>query len=302
MKVSVLLPAHNAARYIERTVTSLLSQTVSGLEILAVDDGSTDQTPDLLDRLAAEDPRLQVTTRPNTGIVGALNDGLETAVGEFVARIDDADVAAPDRLAQQMAYLEANPGVALVGSDVLLVDPEGRPLRVRRHPRAHADIYRRLAAGDGAALTHPAILMRTDLLRRIGGYRQEALWAEDLDLYLRMAQVGELANLPAVLTEIRQFEDSVSERFWETQRDVTYQVLLAAHRRDEIPEPSLPVPTEPPAPARLRWIYWAIADGNTSSARAIALSLLSRSPGSLPNWVAAFRAFAARPKKEPSAP
>jgi len=108
--LSVLLPVHNCGRYLAAAITSISAQSHADFEFIIVDDGSTDGSAGVIDQAAAADPRLRVIRRPNTGIVGALNDGLAAAHGEFVARMDGDDVAEPARFAAQLAYLKAHPG------------------------------------------------------------------------------------------------------------------------------------------------------------------------------------------------
>src|ERR1051325_1151561 len=107
--VSVLLPVYNAERYLESALQSVLGQTFSDFEVIAVDDGSKDNSKKILERFAANDPRIRVISRPNTGIVGALNDGLAVARGEFIARMDADDVALPGRFQAQLDYLRGHP-------------------------------------------------------------------------------------------------------------------------------------------------------------------------------------------------
>src|SRR4051794_39230969 len=95
--ISVVMPVYNASRYLHSAVDSVLRQTFSDFELIAVDDGSTDNSKALLEQIAANEPRLRIVSRPNTGIVGALNDGLGVARGELIARMDADDIALPER-------------------------------------------------------------------------------------------------------------------------------------------------------------------------------------------------------------
>src|SRR5678816_2359139 len=157
MVVSVIIPVYNGARFLATAIQSLLAQTLTDFEIIAVNDGSTDDSKRILDRAAAGDPRIRVLSRPNTGIVGALNDGIAMACGELVCRMDADDISLPQRLEKQVAYLAGHPECVAVGTDVLYTDPEGAPL-VRHYPdEDHEGIVEQLLNGNGGALIHPTI-------------------------------------------------------------------------------------------------------------------------------------------------
>ncbi|MDD5200100.1 MAG: glycosyltransferase family 2 protein [Terrimicrobiaceae bacterium] len=209
-RVSVVIPVFNAASYLESALASVQAQTFADFEIVAIDDGSTDRSKAILDHMAAADPRIRVISRPNTGIVGALNDGLAIARGEFIARMDGDDLSLPERFAKQVAYLSAHSDCVAVGSFFTYIDSTGA--RVKWNPRKtdHQEIESALLGGDGGALIHPAVMFRRKAIETVGGYRVEAQWIEDLDLYLRLALIGRLANLPEVLLHYRYHAHSVN--------------------------------------------------------------------------------------------
>src|ERR1700754_2149317 len=126
--VDVLIPVYNGVRYVRCAVESMQMQTVSDIRIHIVDDGSTDGTAEVLAEMAAQDPRLRIHSKPNGGIVDALNTGLGFCTAEFVARHDADAIAYPDRLERQIAYLRANPDCVAVSSATRHIDQEGKPL------------------------------------------------------------------------------------------------------------------------------------------------------------------------------
>ncbi len=132
--VSVVMPLYNARRHLASALDSVLAQTFTDFEIIAVDDGSRDDTLDLLRQYESRDPRVRVLSRPNTGIVGALNDGMRLARADLIARMDGDDLCLPDRFEKQVAYLQQHPDCVLVGSQVLLIDPDGEPICPHRRP------------------------------------------------------------------------------------------------------------------------------------------------------------------------
>src|SRR5213082_2829515 len=107
--VTVLMPVYNAARFLAEAVESVLAQTFADFEFVIVDDGSTDRSPRMLQRFAEHDKRIKLIARPNTGIVGALNDGLIAAQSELIARMDADDVSHPARLEKQVQFMRENP-------------------------------------------------------------------------------------------------------------------------------------------------------------------------------------------------
>lgn len=209
-KLSVVVPVFNAGRYLNYALASLQNQTFSDFEIIAVDDGSTDDSKAMLDALGARDPRIRVISRPNTGIVGALNDGLAAAQGEFIARMDADDYSLPERFEKQIAFLRENPNCVCVGSAFLYIDTEGGHLKVCVRPGNPEDVERELLSGNGGVIIHPSAMFRRAALEKVGCYREKAQWIEDLDLYLRLARVGTLANVPEVLFHYRFHEQSVN--------------------------------------------------------------------------------------------
>src|ERR1700710_2718911 len=120
--VSVVLPVRNGARYLGLAVESILAQTLSDLELLIVDDGSEDETPMILARMAQADPRVRVLSGPPLGLVAALNRGIHAAGSSFIARMDADDIAWPDRLARQMTLLNSETNAAAVGTGWRVVD------------------------------------------------------------------------------------------------------------------------------------------------------------------------------------
>jgi glycosyltransferase involved in cell wall biosynthesis len=207
----VVLPVHNGEDQLEVSIESILGQTLDDLELIVVDDGSTDRTPALLQRFAERDPRVLVCRQDHGGIVAALNRGAGLARASYLARMDADDIAAPDRLAKQAAFLDSNADVALVGGDIEYVLGEGRRIRFSPLPTAPGVIADRLFAGKDC-FVHPTVMIRTDALAQVGGYRPAFEGAEDADLWLRLAERFPLANLPDVVLAKRVHPGQVSTR------------------------------------------------------------------------------------------
>ena len=217
---------------------SISAQTVRDFEWIAVDDGSTDESLKILRRHAARDPRLRIISRPNTGIISALNEGLAAAHGRFIARMDADDEAAPNRFARQLDRFESDPTLVALGSAVTFMDAAGQSVQACPRPLAHAEIEQRLLAGDGGTMIHPAVMARTDAIRAVGGYRllqRDAQYYEDLDLYLRLARIGSLANLAEPLLRYRVHAASINFTRHLGRRVVKLAVMREAYAARGLP-------------------------------------------------------------------
>ncbi|MDU0459880.1 MAG: glycosyltransferase [Geobacteraceae bacterium] len=201
--VSILMPVRNEERYLQAALDSLHRQTLEDWELVAVDDGSGDQTPRILASAAASDSRIKVLRRQGGGLVAALNAGLELCRAPFLARMDGDDISHPRRLAQQVAYLEAHPGIGLVACSFRhfprtslkqgMIDYETWQNSLQDHDLISRDLF------VESPFVHPGIMTRRSILERLGGYRDHG-WAEDYDLWLRMAAADvHFARLPGRL-------------------------------------------------------------------------------------------------------
>ena len=152
--VSVIMPVFNGRRYLAKAIASVLAQTFADFELIVVDDGSTDRTPEILARFAENDARIRIVSRPNTGIVGALNDAIAVARGEFLARMDADDLCEPERFAKQVEYLRAHPDCVIHGTQILRIDPGDLPIGPETQLLDHEAILARLLEGHAGALTH----------------------------------------------------------------------------------------------------------------------------------------------------
>lgn len=237
--VSVLMPVYNGERFLAEAVESILGQTFADFEFVIVDDGSTDASPAILADYASRDPRIRVVAQANAGIVAALNRGLNECRSPLVARMDADDVSLPTRLEQQVAFLTDHPKVAAVGTAFRLISETGAAGPEVRPPAAHKAIKRGLRYGN--CLGHPTVMMRREAILAVGGYREFLRHAEDYDLWTRVAERYELANLPACLLRYRVHAAQVSWNSAEQQALSTLAVQgLSRSRRLINAEPILP--------------------------------------------------------------
>lgn len=286
--VSVLMSVYNCAAYLREAVDSILAQTYGDFEFIAINDGSSDGSLPILQECAARDARVRLVSRPNTGLIGALNEGIALARGKYIARMDADDRADPTRFAKQVAFLDANAGCVAVGSRVMLMDPYGSPVAVSGHKLEHAEIEQELLTESGWAIVHPAVMMRADAVRSVGGYDKRWKHLEDHDLFLRLAQVGTLANLPEPLLWYRRHYASVNFTKASEQTSLKESLMLEAHARRgrSVPDGWKATPwSPPPADEQFRlWGWAALKAGNVGVARKHAIGTLRRAPASAASW------------------
>lgn len=204
--VSVILPVYNGQAHIHEALQSLLSQTLREIEILVIDDGSTDDTLEAV--ASVPDPRIQVFRQPNEGLVAKLNFGLVQARGKYIARMDADDISLPTRLASQVAYLDAHPEIGVCGTASVSFTASGKTWTTKQpiNPEvAWATLLLRVP------LSHPTVMFRGSLMREGGWkYRPEASHAEDYDLWARFGEVTKIGNLTAPLLRYRIHPEQVS--------------------------------------------------------------------------------------------
>ncbi len=204
--VSVLMPVYNGERYLRAAVDSILGQSFTDFEFLIVDDGSTDGTRAVL--AGIDDPRLRVIANErNMGVTKTLNVGLEAVRGRYVARFDADDIAHPERLAEQVAFLEANPDVVLLGSGYVSIDDAGH--QVERVARPMADAEFRWTALLHSPVIHPSVMFRASLTGQGRLRYDEHADAEDYDMWVRMLAFGAGARLGRPLVTWRRHAGAI---------------------------------------------------------------------------------------------
>ena len=287
--VSVVMTVYNTARFVAEAVDSVLAQTFRDFEFVVVDDGSTDGSLSILRDRERRDARIRLISRPNTGIVRAANEGMELACGRYIARMDSDDVCLPRRFEAQVAYLDTHPECVLVGSRVTVVDPYGSPVFESGQKLTHEEIDAELlGSGGGWAIVQPSAMMRAEAVRRVGGYRGRHNVSEDQDMFLRLAEVGRVANLPEPLLLYRRHYKSVMHTQWRQRQEVKERIVREAYERRGLPMPDdwkfddwKPTPLGEQLRA---WGWAALKRGNVTVARKHAIGAVRASPLSADAW------------------
>ncbi len=245
-QLTVVLPVRDGAQFLDAAIESVVAGAFTDLELIAVDDGSVDATPAILDRWARRDARISVVTldRPH-GAASARNRGLEAARGEFVVPFDHDDLFVPARVRPQIEALRADPDAVLVAGGADVVDARGRRLFTRSLPASPDVIAHVLVFGN--PISHGTVMVRRDALRAAGGYDEALLASDDYDLWLRLAQHGRILAIPMVCLRYRQHDAQMTARSRVPQRaesfENTRRALVAALGREPVPGESHAVAT-----------------------------------------------------------
>jgi glycosyltransferase involved in cell wall biosynthesis len=210
--ISVVMPVYNAGRHLEQAMQSVLEQTLGDFEVIAVDDGSTDETPHILAAMTSRDARVKPHhLERNSGIVKALNEGVRLASGKYIARMDADDFIPANRFEKQIAFLNANPRITVVSGAFEVVDAEGRSLNIVKNKNFKSPEVVRWELFFGTSLCHAAVMFLADVVRQVGGYRSEYQYVEDYDLFIRLSKITQMASLSDILFFYREdMEGSIS--------------------------------------------------------------------------------------------
>jgi glycosyltransferase involved in cell wall biosynthesis len=209
--VSVVTGVYNGERYLAQSLASVLNQEGVDFEFIVVDDGSTDNGRRILDDLARGDARLHVLHQPNRGLTEALIRGCAEARGRYIARHDADDLSLPGRLARQARFLDADSSLSMVASWARVIGPDDELLLGLRRPSDPARATEELV-NEGVGPVHGSAMFRAELYRTAGGYRPAFRVAQDWDLWLRLAERGQIGYVPDTLYAHRIQEHSISAR------------------------------------------------------------------------------------------
>lgn len=285
--ISVIMPVYNAELFLADAIESILNQTFSDFELIIVNDGSLDSSLNILKHYASIDARIKLIDRENKGLITTLNEALELAQGDYIARMDADDISLPTRFEKQVSYLSDNPDCIAVGVLANLIDFDGDLICSYNDLLSHEEIDGAHIKCLGGAIVHPSAMIRRKSM--IDGYSMLYPHAEDLDLWLRLAEVGFLANIPERLFLYRQHVNSIgySQRIAQIEsatkavidacqrRNINFETISLATRKTEI------IPTNE---VYIKWGWWALNGKNVSTSRKYAIKALLSYPFNLQAW------------------
>jgi glycosyltransferase involved in cell wall biosynthesis len=284
---SVVIPAHNAASYIHESISSIRDQTFPDFELIIIDDGSTDHTAEIIRAHEQDDGRIAFFSKPHRGVAATRNEGVQLAAGRYVAFHDADDVAEPKRLELQHEYLERHPGCVALGGQLLFMDADGDPLYVSAFPTDHRDIDAAHMAGGGCVLLQGTSALLRQSVLEVGGYREQYPVAEDLDLVLRLAEVGGCANLTDVLIRYRLHPESLTHTHLPGGHEWAERAIMEARRRRGLPGSPIELPRARSRSTPTEWLHRAMKardSGYDPTARKYARRALIEAPFNPTAW------------------
>ena len=239
--VSVIIPAYNAEPFIEETLKSVLAQTYPVIEVLVVDDGSQDRTPEIVEQIGKKDSRVQLLKQPNSGVAAARNLGIQKSRGEYIAPIDADDIWYPENIEKQVeCMLEGGEEVGVVYSWTVDLDEKGLLTGGFRSFRIEGDVYATLICHNFIG-NASASLIRRSCLEKVGVYdktlkERNAQGCEDWDLYLRIAELYQFRSVPEFSIGYRRMYNTMSTNYTTMANSQSLMLQAAKQRHPEIPD------------------------------------------------------------------
>ncbi|MDY6790233.1 MAG: glycosyltransferase [Thermodesulfobacteriota bacterium] len=229
-KISVVMSVYNGEKHLKEAIESVLQQTFQDFEFIIVDDASNDKSNKILQSFS--DPRIRVIkNRKNLGLTRSLNRGVKAAKGEYIARMDADDISLPHRFARQVEFIERNPDHAAAGSSYYQIDDKGKTTSVIEVLTNSSDIKEGLKTQNWFG--HGSVMMQKEALLRAGGYNEKYKFAQDYDLWLRLAEDYELANIKEPLYCWRVGSSNISKKKSSQQRHYANLAISEAQKREE---------------------------------------------------------------------
>lgn len=230
-KISVVMSVYNGEQHLRESIESILSQTFTDFEFVIVNDGSTDNSPEIIK--SYDDARTRIiNNEENIGLTKSLNNAIKQARGEYIARQDADDISLPNRLELQLEYLEGHPEVALLGTGIYVISEDGETVEKRiMHPNPKKSLLK------GNRFIHGSVMFRKSVIDEFGAYNETLKYSQDYELWLRMSKKYDVRNLTALLYKLRMHRGSILSRKVEEQQ--MYAVLARKLAMNEIKEETL---------------------------------------------------------------
>ena len=225
--VSVVMSTYNAESFLRQAVSSILDQTFADFEFIIIDDGSTDNSVKIIK--SYNDPRIRLIHQTNHGLVYSLNKAIRLARADFIARIDGDDISMPSRLERELAVITSSASLGLVGSFFTYIDESGNTSETSVSPTKHTDIMRSFYVQNPVG--HGTVMFRKSAFLEAGGYRDDYGPTEDFELWRRIGQKWQLAQIPESLYLYRVSEQSISNQRKQMQHKFTAKIINEQWRK-----------------------------------------------------------------------
>lgn len=231
--VSIILPVYNGEKYLEEAISSILHQNYSNLELLIIDDGSTDRSADISKKFQLEDSRvIYVRNEKNMGLIGTLNKAIAMAKGELIGRIDSDDIwSSKDKLSKQVEYLASHPETVIVGTFAKAINIDGNDVYELRCPISDLQIRNNILIKN--PFIHPSVVFRKKEAIQAGLFMANEKHVEDYGLWMRLGKFGKFANIPDALMKYRVHPASVTQS--NNLQQTKNSLNLAKEHRNQYP-------------------------------------------------------------------
>ena len=225
--VSVIMPVYNVEIYLAEAIESILTQTLSDLELIVIDDCSTDGSAAILRDYASRDERVRLLLHErNQGMASTRNSGIAVSRGEFIAMMDSDDISLPQRLEKQAAFLQAHPHIGVVGSYLQSVSADSCEGEIHSYPQEHTFIVMEWILGGRTTMPGSVYMTRRDVLLSVGGYDDSQQFVDDKDLYARLFFETKFASLPEALYLYRSHANQWSASTWRRQQQASDAIAV----------------------------------------------------------------------------
>jgi len=222
VKVSVLMPVYNAAKYLKKAIDSILSQNYKDWELIIINDGSTDNSAEIVNGYT--DERIRYLENPvNLGLIKTLNKGIDYCRGKYIARMDADDISLPDRLGRQVAFLDTHPDYLMCGTNAAVINDQDE--RIGKIRNFTDNNFLQIHLLFSVPFVHPSTMIRREVLQN-NKYNEQYRHVEDYELWCRIARQGKIANLKKELFEYRWHDTNVSVVHNKTQEELKDKIIL----------------------------------------------------------------------------
>lgn len=218
--ISVILPVYNSSDFLEEAIDSIINQTYKNWELIAINDGSTDKSEDII--LRYKDARIKYyKNEKNIGLIGTLNRGIDLSTGKYIARMDSDDVSKPLRFEKQINFMEQNPNYAMCGTFAKMIDQSGNKIRKIVHQTT--DEFLKINLLFSVPFIHPSMMIKTSILKE-NKFDPQYIHVEDYDIWCRIARKNKVANIADTLLDYRWHGNNISIKNEETQNKLKSEI------------------------------------------------------------------------------